>query len=93
MLPFLKPEKVGAIIVARRKPDGSHMAEGGMAEDGHVENAELLAAATDLVRAVHAKDAKGVAEALEAAFYVCDAMPHEEGEHIEGYKEPEGVEE
>lgn len=42
----------------------------------------LESAAEDLVRAVHSKDIKGVAEALRAAFDLCDSEPHEEGPHI-----------
>ncbi len=38
-------------------------------------------AAEDLISAIHSKNIKGVAEALKAAFELCDAQPHEEGPH------------
>ena len=78
ILPFLKPKKVAGLIIAKRKPDGSkqEMYEGGE------ENSGLEACAEDLMRALNSKDAKAVAEALKAAFEICDAAPHVEGEHI-----------
>jgi hypothetical protein len=41
----------------------------------------MEAVAHDLVRAIHARDAKAVAEALKAAFEIADREPHEEGPH------------
>jgi hypothetical protein len=70
-----------AIILGKMKPkhDGAHMAEE-QAEE-HPDDS-LLACAEDLLHAIEAKDAAGVADALKAFFHICDAMPHEEGEHI-----------
>lgn len=79
MLPFLAPKKAASIIMARRKASGGVIAEH---EEGEPKP-ELMACAEDLISSVHAKDAKGVSEALEAAFHILDAMPHEEGEHLE----------
>lgn len=79
MLPFLAPKKQAGVIIAKRKPDGGIEA---MHEEGEHEPG-LMAAAEDLISAVHAKDAKGVADAIKAAFEVVDAGPHEEGPHLE----------
>lgn len=43
---------------------------GGM--DEGKDNPILLAAASDLLQAIHAKDAKGIADALESAFSELD---------------------
>lgn len=67
MLPFMKPRPQGAVIIAARKPDGSHSPE---KEEGGV-NPALMAIAEDLISAVHAKDATGVAHALDAAAQIC----------------------
>ena len=42
----------------------------------------LHAAAEDLMHAVHSKDVQAIAQALRAAFEICDSQPHEEGEHV-----------
>lgn len=67
-------------MMAARKPDGSMEQEGEAKEPNHA----LLAAAEDLISAVHMKDASKVAEALDAAFEICDSSPHEEGPSLEG---------
>jgi len=79
MLPFLQPKKAAAVMIAKRKPSGSiePMHEEGEQDPG------LMSAAEDLISAVHAKDAKGVADALKAAFEMADSEPHVEGPHIE----------
>lgn len=41
----------------------------------------MEAAASDLLKAIAAGDAKAVAAALQAAFELADSMPHVEGEH------------
>jgi hypothetical protein len=73
MLPFLKHDQDASVSspvsTQIRKPD----------EEG--EYSGLHAAAEDLVNAVHAKNIKAVAEALKAAFDLCDSEPHVEGEH------------
>ena len=79
MLPFLKPKAVAGLIISHRKPDGSK-------EESHTEgneNEALEACAEDLIRAIHAKDAKSAAAAFKAAFEVCESYPHEEAEHSE----------
>lgn len=52
-------------------------------ESDHEEEYDSLeSAADDLISAVHAKDSKGVASAMRAAFEIMDSEPHEEGEHV-----------
>lgn len=78
MLPFLAPKKQAGVIIAKRVGDKTEP----MHEEGE-EDPGLMAAAEDLISAIHAKDAKAAAQALKAAFEVCDAYPHEEGPHVE----------
>lgn len=79
MLPFLKPKKAPGVIVA----ETIHR-DGKLDEHAEGEDMEgLRSAAVDLLRAINAKDENAVAKALKAAFEICDAMPHEEGEHID----------
>ena len=77
MLPFLQPKRITSVLVAKQKPEGN--VELG-ADEPELDSLEM--AAEELIRAVAAKDAKAVATALQAAFEVCDAMPHVEGEHV-----------
>lgn len=74
MLPFLKNNKEASMSedadpIKRKSDDGEDF-------DG------LAMAAQDLCDAIHAKDTKAVAQALKAAFQICDMEPHEEGEHV-----------
>lgn len=62
MLPFLKPKTVAGLIISHRKADGGTETEH---QEGN-EHAALEACAEDLIRAMHAKDAKGVAAAWRA---------------------------
>lgn len=73
MLPFLQPRKQAGVIIAKRKPEGGiePMHEEGEHEPG------LMAAAEDLISAVHAKDAKGVADAMKAGYECCSYGPSE----------------
>jgi hypothetical protein len=41
----------------------------------------LLSGAEDVMAAINAGEPKRVAEALRDFFYICDSMPHLEGEH------------
>ena len=78
MLPFMQKKPVAGLIVAQRKPDGTH-------EESHSEGNEdqgLEACAVDLIRAIHSKDSKAAAAAMRAAFEICDSEPHEEGPHL-----------
>lgn len=73
MLPLLKPEKKGISITAIKLPEGSDAAEESK------ENPALMAAAEGLIAAIHSKDPKAVATALEAAFMECDNDEEDEG--------------
>lgn len=84
MLPFLKPKPQVGLIIENRKPDGNSEKE----HEDH-DDMGLEACSEDLIRAVHAKDAKSVAAALRAAFEICEAYPHEEGPHINEEEESE----
>lgn len=80
MLPFLKPKNIASVIVASRTPDGGTETKGTMDEM----DPGLMSVAEDLIQAVHAKDAKGVVEALKSAQELLDvddepeAMPSQE---------------
>lgn len=54
-------------MIAHTKPEGGIEVEGTEGEENHA----LLAAAEDLIRAVHSKDAKAVAAAMEACHEIC----------------------
>lgn len=65
-LPFLHDKKsIADVIAADRKPDGLNKEES--ESESPNENEDLLAVAHELISAVHAKDASGVAAALRAA--------------------------
>lgn len=83
-LPFLKPKNVSGYIMTTkvREPDNEQKPND---SDGSVDPG-LLAAAKDLITAVGTGDEKLVAQALQAAFEICDSQPHDEGEHL---NEPE----
>jgi hypothetical protein len=74
MLPWLKQSQDASssepVQTVEREPD----------EDGDSYD-PLESAADDLLFAIEHKDSKAVAEALRAAFSLCDSEPHEEGEH------------
>lgn len=66
MLPFLEPKKMAGIVMMKMKgnsPEASH-------EEGE-HSPELMAAAEDLISAVHSKSASDVASALQCAMAVC----------------------
>ncbi len=78
LLPFLKHKPVASLIISQRKPD----APSGQTEHSiDNENHAMEACAEDLIRAVHSKDSKAVAEALQSAFECMEREPHEEGPH------------
>lgn len=81
-LPFLKNKNMRApgVAVEVRKPDAPD-------SEKDESNAGLMACAEDLMKAVQANDAKGVASAFQAAFEICESYPHEEAEAIESEEE------
>lgn len=81
MLPFLEPKKITSVIIARRgKPDLEASPEVDMSEDSM--DPGLKEAAEDVMRAFETKSVTDLAKALKSVFEICDASPHEEGEHI-----------
>lgn len=61
----------------KEKPQTSIVTEH-RSESGDEDNYGLMAAASELLRAVESKDLKGVASALQNAFSLCESMPHDE---------------
>lgn len=78
MLPFLKTKKVAGLIISSRKPDGSTEE---LPEEN--EQSSIDTCSQDLLKAVEAKDIKGISEALKSAFTILDSIPHHEGEHLD----------
>lgn len=79
MLPFLEPKKTVSIIIARRgKPDLESQPEVEAGEDKI--HPDLKEAAEDVMRAIQSKSVIDLAKALQSAFQICDAMPHDEDE-------------
>ena len=84
-LPFLDPKKIAASVIAtqmKKKKGDVEVAAEVEAPDSEMD-AGLKEAAMDLMRAIEQKSVIDVGKALKAAFMVCDAMPHEEGPHLE----------
>ena len=75
-LPFMKPKHMVGVIMSTRKADGGKVETGNDGEEGQ----GLMACAEDLVRAIHAKDSKAVAQAFRAAFEILELEPHAENE-------------
>jgi hypothetical protein len=69
MLPFLKPKNIASTIISSYKPEGKLADEH---EEGDM-HPELMKHAESLISAVHAKDAKAVAEAMQAMMEQDDA--------------------
>lgn len=78
MLPFLNKKRLSAGLVSSYKSEGKLMPE----DKPEEKEDSLLVAAEDLIGAVKAGDAQGVAQALRAAFELCDMEPHVEGPHL-----------
>ena len=75
MLPFLQPKKQAGVIIAKRVGEKTEpLNEEGEHDPG------LMAAAEDLISAVHSKDSTAVAGALKAAFECCEACPSQDME-------------
>lgn len=78
---MIDEKKTVALILAQLSPNAEVEIEI-EPKDEESEGDQLEAVAEELIAAVHAGDAAAVAEALRAAFAVCDAEPHVEGEHV-----------
>jgi hypothetical protein len=72
-LPFLRNRRIQSILVGRKK-EGEAME---LPESEH----PLASAADDLLKAIESKDVNSIANALQAAFQISEAMPHDEGEN------------
>ncbi len=75
-LPFLKPRNLVTVLMAKRKPEGG--VESTDEPDSSYEG--LMAASEQLIKAIDAKDAKAVCEALKDAFTLLDNDDEEESE-------------
>lgn len=84
---MIDEKKTVALILAQLSPNAKAEIEIEPAEEE--EQDQLEGVAGELIAAVHAGDAAAVAEALRAAFAVCDAEPHVEGEHVNEIEEGE----
>lgn len=81
MLPiFAKNKQQGnaGLIVKTRTPDEN---QEDTEEDKDDPSAAMESAAQDLINAIHSRDTKAVADALQAAFEIADLAPHAEGPH------------
>lgn len=67
---------VGADVADRNREEYEERA-------GEPDGDSLHYAASDLMKAFHAKDVVALKEALQSFFEICDSMPHSEGEHLE----------
>lgn len=87
MLPFLEPKKAVSVIVARRgKSDLEASPE--VEAPGSEMDPGLKEAASDLMRALDERSVMGVAQALKAAFDICDSYDDEEDSSpMEGMEE------
>lgn len=80
MLPFLDKKKTVSAVIARRGKPALEVKSEVSAPDSEGDPA-LESAAEDILRAIEEKSVLGLAQALKAAFQICDAEPHHEGEH------------
>lgn len=74
MLPYLGAKKQQGSVAAHIDNDGKVSSQ--------APDMGLHSAAEDILKAIESKDSKALASAIKAAFEICDAEPHEEGEHI-----------
>lgn len=83
MLPFLKKKdaSVAGLIIKTRAPDAAPKADENEEKDDS--SAAIEACASELVRAIHSRDAKAVAAALKDAFDILEATEEETPEESE----------
>jgi hypothetical protein len=75
MLPYLQKPKSPGVLVSNRKPDKKDE------EDQEDSGGGMRAAAQDILKAIQDNDEQHLALALQNAFEIMDAAPHEEGPH------------
>ena len=86
MLPFVDQKKIGSAMINLRKADGTQRYDdGGQVEEEKAEDYGLEDVAQELIDAVHSKDAKAVAMALQAA--MGEFMQKEMEEYSSGEEE------
>lgn len=79
MLPFLKKKEASGssgLLIKTRTPDEKPEVE----EDQDDSSAAIESCAAELIRAVHARDTKAVASAMQDAFEILESIPHEENQ-------------
>lgn len=82
MLPFLDKKKIVSVINQRRgKLDTTINSE--IEAPGSEVDEGLKECATDILNAIEHKSVIDLAKSLHAAFEYMEAMPHEEGPHLE----------
>lgn len=70
----MKPHRLDSMVMATHKAEGGVVDEGMEGEPNHA----LMSAAEDLIRAIHMKDIKATAEALEACHEICNGSGYED---------------
>jgi hypothetical protein len=82
LLPFLKNKQasVAGVIVKQREPDEKPES------DQDDSSAGVESCAQELIRAIHAKDAKSVANAMRDLMEVIEASPEDESEEKHTYE-------
>ena len=89
-LPWLRKGKIsGSIVQTKVRPSDYRDGENPNKSDESEDDAGLLSASKDLLTAIQAGDEKGIAQAIKAAFEICDSSPHSEGPHINDEQETE----
>lgn len=90
MLPFLKPKAVAGLIISKRKPDAEAPIQESHSEENEDQGLEM--AMEDLIRAIHAKDAKAACAAFKAAQEISDSEP-DQGDDYDSRNEAAAQEE
>lgn len=85
-LPFLKKKDAGiaGIIMKTREPDtfqDQNIKAAEQDEDKDSQSIAIESCAEELIKAVHSRDVKAVAQAMRDAFDILESMPHNEIEH------------
>lgn len=79
MLPFLKPKRITTVMMNVKKPGDAPQMD--TEQDEGAQNPELVSSMEDFLKAADAKDAKAMAEAFEAAHYICNSYGDEDSEN------------
>lgn len=71
-----------SLIIKKRSDYGIH-SHPGVDESPKDSSQEIESCVNELITAIHRKDTKAASRALQSAFAILDAAPHEEGSHPE----------